>query len=234
VNVRTIAKLPLLTELPVEDLNQLLDSAAIELAPKGTVLFEQGGKATKLHLVIKGAVELYARHSEKECGIMLLRRGDVFMPAAALYNEPYLNSARTLSPTQLLLLDIPAVRRLALANPTFGQRISRVLAGHFRMCVRQIVDLKCRPPAERLAAFLLRLVDSTKGVAELPMPKRQLAARLGMAPETLSRALSKIADHGLLVQGHLIVVRDRERIEAFCSEETYYRNNEGALDVHAL
>lgn len=234
MNVETLEKLPLLANLPSQDLDQLLRSAAVELAPKGSVLFEQGAKATKLHVLIGGTVELYARHSDRECGIMLLRRGDVFMPAAALYKEPYLNSARTLSTSRLLLLNIPAVRQLASASPTFGQRISRVLAGHFRMCVRQIVDLKCRAPAERLAAFLLRLVDNTEGVAELPMSKRQLAARLGMTPETLSRALTKISDHGLLVQGHSITVRDRGRIEAFCGEEPYYRADEGALGVHVL
>lgn len=234
MNIETLQKLPLLAHLPSVELDQLLQSAAFERVPKGSVLFEQGGQATALHVLISGTVELYARHSGKECGVMLLRRGDVFMPAAALYNEPYLNSARTLSASRLLLLNIPAVRQFAATSPTFAQRLSRVLAGHFRMCVRQIVDLKCRPPAERLAAFLLRLVDNTEGVAELPMSKRQLAARLGMTPETLSRALAKISGHGLLVQGHLITVRDRDRIEAFCGEEPYYRADEGALDVHVL
>ena len=234
ISRRTLRTLPLLRDLAPTALQHLLGSAAIERCPRGTQLFEQGAYPEHLHVLMSGVVELYTTYDGRECGIMAVRPGDVFMPAAVLFHEPYLNSARTLSPSRVLKLEVTAVRDLFPSSPEFALQISRALAGHFRMAVRQILDLKCRTPAERLATFLLRLVQHGGGHAELPMPKRQLAARLGMTPETLSRALSKIADNGLVVLGHRVEVRDRQLIERFCGDSPYSPEDEETLQVHVL
>src|SRR5687767_14427246 len=104
------------------------------------------------------------------------------------------------------------------------------------MAVRHIIDLKCRSAPQRLALFLLRLADQggTAAGVELPIPKRNLAARVGMTAETLSRTLQTLAENGLQVRGNRIIVRDRERIEAFCGPRIYPDAADGALDVYAL
>jgi DNA-binding MarR family transcriptional regulator len=60
------------------------------------------------------------------------------------------------------------------------------------MLVDQVVDLKLRPAERRVARFLARRVPEEPGAgpAELPEPRSAIAARLGMTPETLSRALN--------------------------------------------
>jgi CRP/FNR family transcriptional activator FtrB len=158
------------------------------------------------------------------------------MPAASLFAEPYLNSARVLRRARVLMLDVAAVRSEVLRSTELALRLSRALAGQFRMAVRQIIDLKCRSAPQRLASILLRLVDESRfsDSAELPVSKGSLAARVGMTAETFSRTLQTLAGHGLQVRGTRVIVHDRERIEAFAGPRLYQDDGEAGLDVHAF
>jgi DNA-binding transcriptional regulator YhcF (GntR family) len=66
------------------------------------------------------------------------------------------------------------------------------------------------------------------------MPKRNLAARIGMTPETLSRTLQILADNGLQVRGRQIIVRDRSRIEDFCGPDPCPVSESERLKINAL
>jgi CRP/FNR family transcriptional activator FtrB len=166
---------------------------------------------------------------------MLMNSGDVFVPGAVLFNERYTISARTLGFCRMLLLDAERVRAEAAGSAKFAMHLSRAMAGQFRVAIRQVLDLKSRNAAQRLANFLLKIVDSSSCPApEIPMRKRNLAARIGMTPETLSRTLQVLADNGLVVRGRQIIVRDRERIKAFCGPDPYSPPVDERLEVHVL
>jgi CRP/FNR family transcriptional activator FtrB len=234
--VGALRALPLFVGLDEAQVCRLLETATVQRCAAGTVLFKEGDKASHVHVLISGVADLSKVEGRKECGVLILSAGDVFMPAAALFDEPYLTSARILTPARVLSLDIAAVRRELAACATFATRLARIMGGQWRMAVRHILDLKSRSAAQRLAAFLLRLVDdaSLAGNAELTFSKRHLAARVGMTAETLSRALQTIADHGLHVRGSRIIVRDRKKIDAFCGPDPYPQPAEPALYVHAF
>lgn len=232
----SVRRLPLLATLDEEQLARVLRFAAVQRYAPGAVLFEEGDFPDHLHAVLSGTVELYTSHGSRDCGILLMSQGDVFMPAAALFNEPYLNSARVLTSARLLLLNAEVIREEVARSPELALQATRVLAGQFRMAVRHVIDLKCRNAAQRLAAFLLRLVDEsgTPESAELPIPKRSLASRVGMTAETLSRTLQTLADNGLVVRGSRVLVRDRAAIEAFCGPPPYADAAECGLGVNAI
>jgi CRP/FNR family transcriptional activator FtrB len=228
--------LPLFSGLGEAEMGRVLSRAAVQVLPPGSLLFEQGDRPEFLHLLIDGVVELFKRSGRRECGLMLLAGGDVFMPAAVLFDEVYLNSARALTQVRLLLVRADVARREFEGCHRFATNVSRVLAGHVRMATRHIIDLKCRSAPQRLAHFLLRIVDAggARSVADLPVQKRHLAHRVGITPETLSRNLQTLAEHGLLVRGTRIHVRDRARIDRFCGPPPYPDPAEGRLDVHIL
>lgn len=232
---RAIAEaLPLLSGLPKQQLEGLFQFASMQRYPRGTILFEEGDYADKLHVVVSGTVEIFSTCRSREWGLFLMNSGDVLMPVAALYFEPYLSSARTITSSRVLLLDAEKVRREAAASAQFCLRLARSVAGQLRMTMRQVVELKCRNAAQRLGSFLLKLSDREGESAELPMPKRNLAARIGMTPETLSRTLQTLADNGLQVRGRQIIIRDRGRIEEFCGPEPCPVAESDRLKINAL
>ena len=165
-----------------------------------------------------------------------LSAGDVFMPAAALYSEPYLISARALSASRLLMIDSQVVRQEARTCTELALALARVLAGQWRVALKIILDLKLRSPSQRLAAFLLRLHDGAQAgpPAEIPFSKRQLASRIGMQPETLSRTLQTLAANGLHLRGRQIIITNRAAAEEFCGPDPYPPASEYELGVHAL
>ena len=236
VDLDAARKVPLFAALDEEQLGRLTRHAKVQSYVAGAVLFEEGKEPEHLHVLLRGVVELYAGFGPRECGILLLSPGDIFMPAASLFKEPYLNSARVLRRARVVMLDVEVVREEASRSAELAFHISRALAGQFRMAVRHIIDLKCRSAPQRLASFLLRQVDesSLSASAELPVSKRSLAARLGMTAETLSRTLQTLADQGLQVRGTRVIVHDRKRIEAFAGPRLYHEDDEAGLDVHAF
>ena len=91
-----------------------------------------------------------------------------------------------------------------------------------RMLVRQIAELKLKTTAQRLGSFLLTMVESEEGKVELRFPydKRLVADQLGMKPESLSRALAKLARQGVESRpDNLVVIADVARLRQFCAED---------------
>ena len=84
--------------------------------------------------------------------------------------------------------------------------------------VAQIEALKARTGAQRVAGFLLELCEAEKGPATvvLPYDKNLIAGRLGMKPESLSRAFSRLRrDAGVRVAANVATIRDVEALQRF-------------------
>jgi len=233
---REPADLPFLGGLPEHLRERLLGSSRVEhLAPRAE-LFGGGAIPTQLHIVLSGIVELACFYERHECTALMMAAGDVLMPAAVLYSEPYLISARALTAAKVLAIDADVIRDEARTSTELALALAGLMGGQWRVALKIILDLKCRSPSQRLAAFLLRLHDAARpGVpAEVPFSKRQLASRIGMQPETLSRTLQTLAANGLYLRGREIIVTDRAAAEAFCGPDPYPAASENELGVHAL
>lgn len=202
----------------------------------GSIIVEQGSCPSGLHVIWRGLVDLVHVGREHECGVLLLSTGDLLLPAAALCAERSLVSVRALTTAKLILIDAAAIKSAMAQSSALSNNLLIAMSGHWRMAVRNILDLNCRTAAQRLASFLLRLVDlqPDSGAPILPIAKRHLAARLGMTAETLSRMLQVVADNGVHLRGRTIIVHDRERAEAFCGPDPYPSRDERALNVFAL
>lgn len=145
-----------------------------------------------------------------------------FILAATIKDAPFLMSARTVKPSQLLLIPSSNVRNVFEKDPAFARAIVAELACCYRVVVKSMKNLKLRTAVERVGNYLLRLQDGTNGSNEvvLPMGKKQLASMLGMTPENLSRAFLALQSHGVMVDGPRIEILDTEALAAFCRPTT--------------
>jgi CRP/FNR family transcriptional activator FtrB len=229
-------EIPLLRSVPDAVRERLLDAACVERFTPREEIFAKGETAKHLHVVLSGIVDLSCAYKGSECTALMMAAGDVFMPAAALYAEPYLISANALAASRILMIDSKVVRAEAERCTELALALARVMAGQWRVALKIILDLKCRSPSQRLAAFLLRLYDASEADSppEVPFSKRQLASRIGMQPETLSRTLQTLAANGLYLRGRHIIVTNRKAAEEFCGPDPYPPASEYELGVHAL
>ena len=110
-----------------------------------------------------------------------------------------------------------AVRRVFRQDPVFAETCGTELARGYRRLVKEVSNLKLRSSLERLANWLLRQARRDAGSAHftIPFDKKTLAAKLGIAPEVLSRNFAALAAYGVTVSGKSVHVADLAGLEAF-------------------
>jgi CRP/FNR family transcriptional regulator, transcriptional activator FtrB len=194
----------------------LLDEASLRCCPPHTTLFAEGDQPEFLHVVVEGAVELFAQIDQQETTISVLRPTSAFILAAAIGDEPYLASGRTLKESRIVAISAAAVRNAFDQDRNFARAVARELAGGFCDVLAQLKSQKLLSCMERTADWLLRADAQFGGSGHftLPFGKRTLASQLGMTPENLSRNLKCLSGHGVHIRGRNVIVEDSAALAA--------------------
>ena len=212
-----VRALPLFSGMSEANFNELVAPAFLQRFPQHMTLITEGALPDFLHIVIEGSVELYGAHDHHETTLDIVRPVTTFILAAVVRDEIYLKSARTLVPSQILMIPAQTVRDIFDRDHIFARAIVNELADRYRSVVRSLKNEKLRTSAERLANWILR-ADAQQGNQhniELAFEKRTLASSLGMTPENLSRNLALLAKYGVRSSGRDIIVEDTKALERF-------------------
>jgi len=204
----------LLAEVSDADLRTLMAPCFVQTHPKGVVLCRQGDQATYLHIVLSGAVGLFGEGQDEEMLVEFFGPGDSFILAAALLDAPYLLTARLLEKSRVLLWPAAAFREQMRTNGALAHGAALQSAGYWRTLIGQIKDLKLLSATERLSAMLLALTPAQCGsvTVTLPSGRRLMAGRLGITPQSLSRAFAALRPLGVAGDGREIFVAEIERL----------------------
>ena len=176
----------------------------------GQLLFTEGDPCTGFFVVLEGQVRLY-RTSPKiggESTLSVVRAGFSFAEAAMFSGGIFPASAEAIEPS--LLAHFPQGPFMGLLREDSGlclKVLEGLAAWHHRLTF-QVQQLSGNDSAGRLRRWI---EDSARTAPDrsfrLKVPKKILAAQLGMAPETLSRMLRQLREQGVIE-----VVRDRIRL----------------------
>lgn len=204
-----LAAAPWLASVPAETLDRLAGQAVLHRVPQGSILFEQAETPAFAQFLVRGNVELLAVRGTEEALVELVRPVDLLLPAAVLNRQPYLLRARVLDEVHLLMIQAEAFRRGVTADHALCLAVLACQAAQFRRQVKHVKNTKLRSAEERVASYLLRLLEDAAGTsARLPMEKRLIASQLGMTRETFSRTLAALHRHGLRVEGDVVLVEN--------------------------
>lgn len=195
--------LALFADMEKAHFDELVSVSYLQRFPPQVQLITEGDKADFLHVVVDGAVELFANGNNKESIIDILRPVATFILAAVLSDRPHLMSARTLVPSRILLIPAEIIRSVMNRDAAFAKSIVIELSIRYRTAVHALKNQKLRTALERLADYLLQQHDEQggRGSLDLPIDKRTLASLLGMTPENLSRAFGTLQPYGVEVEG---------------------------------
>jgi len=113
----------------------------------------------------------------------------------------------------------PLFQGFLQTNPAFCAHLLSHLAGRFRECIDQLGMLGKPGAVPRLAAALAGQLPAgaRRGVViAWPMRQTELAQALGIAPENLSRAVSRLQQMGILhrAAGRQLRIDDPARLRA--------------------
>ena len=185
---------------------------------RGETIFEQGEPADGFFCVIEGWAKLYRlREDGEDVVVSIFSAGETFAEVAMFLGGRYPASCEAVSPSRILKIDAANLRRAVLAEPQLAFDMLAAASMRLRHLVDEIEQLKARSAPQRIADFFVKQADAASGPARIALPyeKALIASRLGMKPESFSRALGKLAELGVVVERDSVFVPDVERLAAF-------------------
>lgn len=209
-----LEKLALLDGVSQEAVRELATQSTLVRFDRGQVIVRRGELVASLYAVAFGAVKARLAQSHGEVVLALLGPGTTFGKTSLLLGEPASVDLIALEDTLLVATRASCVTALLERNLRFSRNLAHALAERNQ---RLLAELEARrlSRGQRLAAYLDSIAQPEAQVAQLPITKTLLAARLGMKKETLSRLLTAFARQGLIeVSGRHIVIRDPEALRA--------------------
>ena len=216
--IEILGRLSLFRALGEETLENLAVGTRQVRVARNEFIFRKGDLATSMHMVVGGQVRVYlplTNGSEKV--IESVGPGEAFGIAAACLAAAHPAHVMANKDSHLLVIDRHVLMREARSDCNLALRLLGEVARNELGLVRDLESCTPRSAHERVACFLLQ--HRINGVhaydIHLPTTKREIAARLNLTHETLSRVLHHLCDEEIIeVKGRLVRVMDSARLDA--------------------
>jgi CRP-like cAMP-binding protein len=201
-------------------LQRVFTASHVDDYESGQVLFDRGQPAQHFFIVIEGQVNLvlYSKSGEEKI-VDILGPGNSFAEAVLFMEGPvYPVSAVSASRSRVARFQNREYLAILKQSPETCLRMLGHLSQRLHMRIREIEYLTLESATHRLVRMIEgRLPPDDTGLLEINLPesRQELASRLSMKPETLSRILRHLSDAGaIVVHGRQLQVPDRKRLLA--------------------
>lgn len=206
-----LTDLSLFACLPQAAIVHFAEKSRLLTHTKGKVLYIQGDEAEWFYVVVKGWVKLFRETLEgSEAVIDVLNDGQIFGEQAVVGGRYYNDSAELVDATQYIKLPISLLQYYLQKYPQLALDLLAKIVHKQQLQSHEIEHLNVQNAPQRIGCFLLRLCPeaSEDSVSlNLPYDKTLIASKLGMKPETFSRALAKLKnDTKLEIRGAVITI----------------------------
>ena len=192
---------------------------------KGQLLFEEGDRATSLYMVRTGAMSASRANVYGAQQILSFSlRGDL-VGACSLHEPRHQVTVRAVQRTALCELPLDVLHRLSSINGGVARFLRKALSKELKRNREARLQLAVPRADSRVASFLAwyagALIERRLSAARfrLPMSRVEIANHLGLAVESVSRALAELRAEGILeASGREIEILDSCRLwEVACS-----------------
>lgn len=194
--------------------------AVVKFERKGTILFAPDAPNDKVYIVRSGWVKLFRETlSGEEAIVDVLTSGNFFGEIGLAGTEPMPYGAEVAEDAEIVSIPRFLVADEVMRNSVFGLAVLQNLTRQKMQRDLEIEHRTVQSAPQRIGCFLLKLCreNHTGSVTlHLPYDKSVMAARLGMQPETFSRALARLREEvDLTIQGATVQIPDIGRLAEF-------------------
>ncbi len=212
----------LLKGAPPPVVEAVLAGARAREFDRGATIFLQGERASAIYIVADGWVKLYRiSPNGSEAVVGVFTKGSSFGEAVAFRHDTYPVAAEAVTDCTLIRIEADSILNLIRQSPEVAISILSATFLHLHSLVAQVEQLKARTGAQRVAEFLMELAPCEEGACEVTLPydKALIAGRLGLKPESLSRAFAKLRDYGVTVKMNHASIADLNRLRELAEED---------------
>lgn len=183
---------------------------------KDEEVFGEAEPAEYVYQVIRGAIRNYKLLSDgrRQIGAFHLP-GDVF---GLEFGPSHRLAAEAIIDTTVRLVKRLGLEQAATTHAAVARDLWTITAVTLCHAEDHMLLLGCKTAMERVATFLLEMDRrlAVAGMIALPMCRRDIGDYLGLTLETVSRALSRLHDEGVVgfSGARQIVIHNRQRLRA--------------------
>ena len=220
-----IRQLPMFSGISTSRFGEILGSAALRVFFKRTTVFEQGDPVRNFYVVLSGWVKLSRmRPDGTEVVMEIFGPGESFAEGAMHMGEGYPATAQMIEDGRLLAIPTSAIRQQMAEDSDLALSMLSAMAVRLKRFARRIERINSQSAPQRVAEFLLKFSappvpgEQSTNVT-LPYDKQLIANRLGMKPETFSRALGALKKQGVEIDGVSASIADVAGLRRFVTPE---------------
>lgn len=217
-DIALIRSTSLLAEMEQASLMALINQGRVRALYRGDSLYHQGDKAQSLFLALDGCLKEYRTSSDGGVTVRrIVEAGDCLGEVELFLSHPHRASAEAIWDSRLLELPVESVLAVFNAQPSVSNAFARHLAQSMERQTQELENAYWLSAPQRLAVFLMEMFPNG-GIHQdgrLPFDKHVLAARLGMTPETLSRAFMTLKGVGVRTHNRCVYVASVEQLQGF-------------------
>ena len=217
----TLRKIPLFSELSIEQLREVTAISSLKKIPKNEILFLEGDIYKGFYILLKGGIKIYKTSLDgKESVVHIIKTLNVFADIPLFEGKNYPVSAQALSESIVIFIPKEEFLDLIKKNPEMSLKMLAGFAKRLKSLINQVEDLSTKEVKNRLAKYLLDEIhlSGTENLPEpfvkLNVPKITIASYLGTITETLSRTLNKLQSDGIIkVNGKKIFIQNMRELK---------------------
>ena len=202
------AAIPLFHALPEDVKKSLTEQSLQTTRAKGSTLFRVGEEVDSVLIIRKGRIKLCKYDADgNEYILDIIHDGDAIWENLFLENAVFPYSAVCLTKVDLCEIRKSEFIQLLANRPAIAMNLISLLSLRLKDSNEKALLLSIRDPKVRLAGFLLDRDIRCVG-PEIKLKLEDIAASIGLRPETVSRILSRFEkEHFIkrLGQGKILV-----------------------------
>lgn len=221
-DLQIITRVAVFRGLKAETVEHIIAPATASMLRPHEWIVRQDDPATSFFIVIDGWVKLYrSTPSGDETVIEIMTKGDTFAEAVAFTGGRYLWTAESVSDARVARIPADHLVRCIRGSPDIALAMIASVSTHVHHLVQQVEQLKAQSGVQRVAEFLASLAVAEQGHCALALPydKILIAGRLGLTPESLSRAFARLRSIGVVVDASHVVVSDIAKLRALAADD---------------
>lgn len=209
-----LQSIALFSKLAEESFASLLQCSKKVFYKKGHIFLKTHDIAQFFFYVCEGWVKLFKETKEGDEIIIDVLTNTHYFGESFLFeeNKEHYN-AQAIEDLEIIMIPLASLKSLIAKDRSLALNFLQSTLAKQQTAHLEIERLSSQNAFQRVACFILRLAATNQEkkavVLRFPYDKTLLASRLGMRPETFSRALSKLHQHyGVEVKNDVIHVNN--------------------------
>jgi len=221
-DLQIVSRIPVFRGLKAETVEQIIAPATAMMLRPHEWIVRQGDPATAFFIIIDGWVKLYRSASSGDDTVIdIMTTSQTFAESVAFTGGRYVSTAEAVSEARVARIPADHIVRCIRQTPEIALAMVASISQNLHHLVQQVEQLKAQSGVQRVAEFLAALSTVEQGHCSVALPydKILIAGRLGLTPESLSRAFARLRTIGVVVDASHVMVRDVAKLRQLAADE---------------